>query len=271
MKPESLIKIKDLTGGYPEKPVICGVSFNIAKGDFLGIIGPNGSGKSTLVKLMTRAIPIQKGNVHFEGRDIMEMSLKEISRKAAFVPQETLVNFPFTVKEIVLMGRIPHLKRLQTETKKDYEIVKKAMELTNTWELKDKNINELSAGERQRAIIARALAQEPELLILDEPTSHLDIGNEIKLLDLIKKLNVENSLTVVIIIHDLNIASEYCGRLMLIMDGKIYKEGSAKEVLTYQNIETVYRTVVVVKENPISNKPYCMPISESLRKDPGKI
>jgi iron complex transport system ATP-binding protein len=253
---DTLAITENLTGGYGKNAVIHDVSFEIKKGDFLGIIGPNGSGKSTLLRLMSRVLSPQKGRVMLEKMDIMHIDLKKLSQKIAFVPQDTLVNFSFTVEEIVLLGRIPHLRRLQHETKKDYAIAQRSMEITDTAGLKDKNINELSAGERQRVIIAKALAQEPMLLFLDEPTSHLDIGHQIQLLNLLKKLNTEGSLTVLIVLHDLNLASEYCDRIILLDQGRVFKEGEPKEVLTYQNIESVYKTLVIVKENPVSLKPY---------------
>jgi iron complex transport system ATP-binding protein len=189
------------------------------------------------------------------------MDLKEFCQKVAFVPQDTIVNFSFSVLEIVLMGRIPHLKRLQLETRKDYSIVENSLIVTDTLYLKNKKIDELSSGERQRVIIAKALTQEPVLLFLDEPTSHLDIGHQIQTLDLLKKLNRQNNLTIVMVLHDLNLASEYCNRIILLNEGKIFKEGTPHEVLTYQNIEAVYKTVVVVMDNPINAKPYVILVS----------
>jgi iron complex transport system ATP-binding protein len=261
MTDNMLVSIEGLTGGYGKETIIDDISFQIRKGDFLGIIGPNGSGKSTLLKLMSRVLIPQKGRALIEDVDIRHMGLKRLSQKLAFVPQDTLVNFSFTVEEIVLMGRIPHLKRMQHETKKDHAIVERSMEVTDTLALKNKNIDELSAGERQRAIIARALAQEPIILFLDEPTSHLDIGHQIQMLDLLKKLNKDNALTILIVLHDLNLASEYCDRILLLEKGRIFKEGTPDEVLTYRNIETVYKTLVIVNKNPISLKPYCMLVS----------
>jgi iron complex transport system ATP-binding protein len=258
-----LVSVENLRGGYGAETIINDISFQIKRGDFLGIIGPNGSGKSTLLKLMSRVLMPQKGRVLVEGADIRHMDLKKLSQKLAFVPQDTLVNFSFTTEEIVLMGRIPHLKRMQQETKKDYSIMERSLGVTDTTALRYKNIDELSAGERQRVIIARALAQEPILLFLDEPTSHLDIGHQIQMLDLLKKLNKENALTILIVLHDLNLASEYCDRILLLEKGHIFKEGAPEKVLTYQNIETVYKTLVIVKENPISLKPYCILVSGS--------
>lgn len=253
---ESLLKIFNLSGGYGQRTVIKDISLKIHKGDFMGLIGPNGCGKTTLLRLLSKIIHPQNGVVYLEGKEIAKMGLKEFCKKASFVQQDTLINFPFTVFEIVLMGRIPHLKRLQQETKKDLDIVNNALEMTDTLSLKDKFINELSSGERQRVIIAKALAQEPSLLFLDEPTSHLDIGHQIQILDLLSRLNRQNNLTILIVMHDLNLASEYCNRLVLLNEGKIFKEGQPRDVLTYQNIEAVYKTIVVVNDNPISSKPY---------------
>ena len=220
------------------------------------MIGPNGSGKSTLLRLMSRALAPQGGGVFWEGQNIVKINLKKLYQKMAFVSQNPWAGLSFSVFEVVLMGRIPHLNRLQLETKKDFAAVTQALLLTDTQEFKDKRIDELSAGERQRVMVAKALAQEPVLLFLDEPTSNLDIGHQIQILDLLKELNRQNKLTVVLVLHDLNLASEYCDRLILLDHGAVYRRGTASEVLTYQNIEEVYKTVVVVKTNPMSGKPY---------------
>lgn len=254
-----LLNIDGLSGGYhSQQTIINNVSFNIERGEFLGIIGPNGSGKSTLLKFMSRVLPPAKGMITLEGSDINRMDLKVFCRQVAFVGQDTIINFSFTAEELVLMGRIPHLRRLQFETRRDISIARNSLSLTDTLELKEKFIDELSAGERQRVIIAKALAQEPILLLLDEPTSHLDIGHQIQILNLLKKLNREKNLTIVIVLHDLNLASEYCNRLILLNQGAIFQKGEAQEVLTYQNIEKVYKTLVIVEKNPISLKPHIM-------------
>jgi iron complex transport system ATP-binding protein len=172
------------------------------------------------------------------------------------VPQDTLIVFEFLVRDIVMLGRIPYLKKFKKEAETDLSAVERAMTLTSTTHLADKFINELSAGERQRVIIAKALAQEPKLLILDEPTSHLDISHQIEIFNLIKRLSTREGLTVLAVLHDLNLASEYCDRLILLSEGRIYTQGSPREVLNYKTIEEVYKTVVIVHENPISKKPY---------------
>lgn len=261
---KTLLKVESLSGGYARKTVIKDVSLDIKEGDFLGIIGPNGSGKSTLLRLMTHVLSPYQGRVAFNGKEVRHIPRKDFSRQVGFVSQDAAINFSFSVMEMVLMGRIPHLGRLQFETKKDISIAEEAMELTGVSGLKDRAMDELSAGERQRVVIARSLAQQPILLLLDEPTSHLDIGHQVHCLDLLKKLNRENRLTVVIVLHDLNLASEYCDRIALINNGRIFREGSPDDVLTYQNIEDVYKTVVVVNKNPISSKPYVILVSGKL-------
>jgi len=251
-----LLEANNISGGYDEEMIIRDFSLRLERGEFLGIIGPNGSGKSTLLRLLTRILVPRIGNISLGGEDIARMDRKELSRKLAFVSQNTFVNFSFSVWEMVLMGRIPHLARLQSETKKDFMIAEKALSLTDTLHLKNRKIDELSAGERQRVILAKALAQEPSLLFLDEPTAHLDIGHQIQALDLVKKMNIENGITVVIVLHDLNLAAEYCDRIILLEKGRTFAEGRPEEVLSYQNIEAVYKTVVVVNKNPVNSKPH---------------
>ncbi|MBL7197972.1 MAG: ABC transporter ATP-binding protein [Candidatus Omnitrophica bacterium] len=259
---DTLLKVEGLSGGYGKETIINNISFKMKEGEFLGIIGPNGSGKSTLLRLLSRVLHPQKGTILFENKDITKLKLKDLCRKTAFVPQDTLISFSFSVWEIVLMGRIPHLQRLQFETKEDFAIAENALLLTDTLQLKEKKIDQLSAGERQRAIIAKALTQEPILLLLDEPTSHLDIGHQIEILDLLRQLNRERKLSIVMVLHDLNLASEYCNRIILLNNGEIFKNGAPNDVLTYQNIETVYKTVVIVNKNPISSKPYVVLVSK---------
>jgi len=252
---KTLLKIEKLSGGYYGEDIVKDVSLAINAGDFLGIIGPNGSGKTTLLRLSSRILHPRAGKVYFNEEDILRMDLKEFCRKVSFVAQDVSTGFSFSVMELVLMGRIPHLKRLQFEAKQDFEIAEGALTLTDSLKLKEKNINELSAGERQRVLIARALCQEPILLLLDEPTSHLDIGHQIQVMDLLKKLNHQNNLTIVMVLHDLNLASAYCNRICLLDNGSIFQEGAPEEVLTYKNIEAVYKTVVLVNENPVTKKP----------------
>lgn len=253
-----LIAVKDISCGYYSEPVLKNISFEIEEGEFLGIIGPNGSGKSTLLKTISQCLKPSRGSVYYNRRDIYTIPQRELARDFAFVPQDTIFNFSFTVWEIVLMGRIPYLGRMQKETERDFEIAEESMRITDTIQLADRQVSELSAGERQMVIIAKALAQEPKVLFLDEPTSHLDIGHQVQILNLIKELNRKHSITIIIVLHDLNLASEYCDRILLLNRGSAYKTGSPLEVLTFQNIEEVYKTLVIVNKNPISGNPHIL-------------
>ncbi|MDY6862474.1 MAG: ABC transporter ATP-binding protein [Thermodesulfobacteriota bacterium] len=257
-----MLEIKKLTCGYDDKLVLKDINLMVSHTDLLGIIGPNGSGKTTLLRAITKVLKSKKGKILLEGKNILEISNKELAKKIAFVSQTSGINLNINVEEFVLLGRIPHRGPLQfLENRKDIEIIKKAMLLTDTFALKERLLSELSGGERQLVTIACALAQEPGLLILDEPTAHLDITHKVKVLNLIKKLNKENGLTVIMVLHDLNLASEYCNRLVLIKNGVIRIIGSPQEVLTCKMIEDVYKTKVMIKENPVSSKPYVLLVS----------
>jgi len=265
-----MLELINLTCGYNSKFLLKDINIKVEKGELIGIIGPNGSGKTTLLRAITRVIKPEKGKILFEKKNIEKFSFKELAKKIAVVSQISTANV-MTVEEFVLLGRIPHRRRLQfLETKLDEEIAHRAMDLTGTFNLKERFFGDLSAGEKQLVVIARSLAQEPELLLLDEPTSHLDIAHQVKILDLIKRLN-KNGLTVIIVLHELNLASQYCNRLILLNNGTLHKCGSPSEVLTYQIIEEVYKTIVVVRENPISSKPYVFLVSEEERQKKGEM
>lgn len=257
-----MLRVRNLTCGYAQRMILWDISFAVDNGEFIGIIGPNGSGKTTLLRAISRGISPPSGSVLLENRDIRHLGFKELARMMAVVSQG-FQGSAMTVEEFVLLGRIPHHRRLQfLETGKDLEITERCMDLTGTGELRKRLMEEISGGERQLVLIARALAQEPRLLLLDEPTAHLDIAHQVKILDLIKKLNSELGLTVIVVLHDLNLASEYCGKLLLVNQGRIHQAGYPRDVLTYRTIEEVYQTVVVVRENPFSGKPYILVVSE---------
>lgn len=262
----SFFEIKDFSCGYPGKFTLEEISFEIKKGDFVGIIGPNGSGKTTLFKGISNELNALAGSSKLNGRYIQQMSLKEKAQNIAIVTQNIEVG-SMTVEEYVLMGRIPYRKQFQFfETKQDVAITKKYMDLTGVTPLKDKYMNALSGGEQQLAGIARALTQEPQLLLLDEPTSHLDITHQVQILNLIRRLSEELGLTVLMIIHDLNLAGEYCNSLIMLQEGRMRKKGSPMEVLNYADIEAVYDTIVITRTNPISGKPVVFLVSEEILK-----
>ena len=250
-----MIEANSISFRYLEDWVLQDVSFQVGKGEFIGVIGPNGSGKTTLLKVLYRLLSPQRGEVFFERVPLKKMSQRDIAKKIAVVAQETYPAFPFRVIEIVLMGRSPYLGHLMFEREKDLEIAKKAMEWTEILPISERPLDELSGGERKRVFIARALAQEPEVILLDEPTTNLDIHHQIEFLDLILALNREKGLTILMASHDLNLASEFCDRLILLQKGGIFKMGSPQDVITRENIERVYGCGVWVDQNPVSGMP----------------
>ncbi len=250
-----MIDLRALSFRYHQDWVLEDISFRIEKGEFIGIIGPNGSGKSTLLKTLCRLLSPQKGEILLDRIPLNKMGQKEIAKKIAVVPQETYSLFPFRVVEMVLMGRSPYLGSLLFEGPKDLEIAQRAMAWTETLPLSERFIDELSGGERKRVFIARALAQEPEVILLDEPTANLDIHHQVDFLHLILTLNRKQGLTILMASHDLNIASDYCDRLILLNKGRIYKIGSPREVITREHIEEVYGCPVWVDDHPVSGMP----------------
>ena len=250
-----MIEVNSISFRYHEDWVLQDVSFRVEKGEFVGVIGPNGSGKTTLLKILYRLLSPQKGEILFELVPMKKMDRTDIAKRIAVVAQETHLLFPFSVLETVLMGRSPYLGHLMFESEKDLEIAKRAMEWTKILPFSERPMDELSGGERKRVFIARALAQEPEVILLDEPTANLDIHHQIDFLDLILTLNRERGLTIVMASHDMNIASEFCDRLILLQEGRIYKMGTPEEVITKENIENVYGCEVWMDQNPISGMP----------------
>ncbi len=263
---DHFFEIEGFSCGYPGKFVLSEISFEIGKGDFVGIIGPNGSGKTTLFNGISGELATLSGSIKLNGKSIQTMDLKQRAQNIAVVTQNIEVG-SMTVEEYVLMGRIPYRKQFQFfETKNDIGIAEKYMELTGVTPLKNKQMNALSGGEQQLAGIARALTQKPQLLLLDEPTSHLDITHQVQILNLIRRLSQDLKLTVLMIIHDLNLAGEYCNSLIMMQNGWLRKNGLPHEVLNYNDIEAVYNTVVVTRTNPISGKPVVFLVSEEVIK-----
>lgn len=229
--------------------ILKGVSIDCKNKEFIGIIGPNGSGKSTLLKCIYRTLKPTNGCIMLGDKSITSMSIKESAKKLAVVAQHNHYNFDFSVSEVVMMGRSPHKKSLESDTHEDYKIVKESLEKVGMYNLKDRSFSTLSGGEQQRVILARALAQKTECLILDEPTNHLDIKYQLSLLNIVK----DSNLTIISAIHDLNIAAMYCDRLFVMKNGEIVGTGKPKELLTKEFIKEIYDIDVEIIEDSKGN------------------
>lgn len=231
------------------------ITFDVQQGEFLSILGPNGSGKTTLLRIIDRILLPQAGTVNIFGKDYQTLARKEIAQRIGVVPQEHPLVFPFTVKEIVMMGRAPHVKGLGFESTNDERIIAEAMRLTDIEYLAKKPMTELSGGERQRVFIARALAQEPDILLLDEPNAHLDISHQLDILHLTRSLSKERKLTVIAVFHDLNLAALFSNKILLLSNGSVAALGAPEDVLTQNHLSTVFRTKVTVDRHPFVNVP----------------
>lgn len=249
------IEIQNLIFAYGARRVLDGISLAIGKGEMVGVLGPNGSGKTTLLKILSGVLRV-RGAVRLGGRVIEDYTRSELSRLAAVVPQESAIHFPFTAAEIVLMARASHHGRLALESAADLDAARRSMAATETAELADRYLHELSGGEKQRVLIARALAQEAEILLLDEPAAFLDLKHQKGVFDLMRRLNGERGLTIVAALHDLNLAALYFPRLLLLGDGKIFRDGLPEEVLTEANIRAVYGVEVRVERPGPERRPH---------------
>lgn len=257
------IKVRELFFSYYDNEILKDISISIHKGSFISIVGPNGSGKSTLLKNIAKNLEPASGEIWFESLDLLKMTPLELAQRMAVVPQSFNIDFPFSALEAVLMGRTPFLKRFQTESDKDQALAKWAMELTNTWHLRDRSVTEVSGGELQRIIVARALTQEPEIILLDEPTAHLDIQHQMELLELLESLNKTSGLTVITVLHDLNLASQFSDQVIMLQEGQIFASGKTADVLTAENIRAVYGMEVLLAENPLNQKFNIIPLARS--------
>ena len=249
------LNLKNADFRYGNTAVLHSIDLDAGHGDFLGIVGPNGSGKSTLLKGIARLLLPSNGSILLDGMNINKYNRMDIAKNIALVPQYAILPDLFTVMDIVLMGRTPHLGLLRHESAKDINISLSAMELTQTTHLANKHVNELSGGERQRIIIARALAQEAGILLLDEPTANLDINYQVEILNFLKQLCLDKNLTIIAVLHDLNIASQYCNRIVMLKDGRIWKQGKPDEIINTSSIMEVFGIDVQVFKHPVNGLP----------------
>ena len=257
---EEMLHISHLSAGYGNKKILKNVNFSLREGEFVGLIGSNGTGKTTLIKCISGLLPVREGEISLCGRQHSQLKSRERAQLVAVVPQSYHVDYDFTVEDIVMMGRNPYLGLGKRESQADYDIVREAMEATNTEQFRGRFYNELSGGERQRVILARAIAQQTRVILLDEPTSALDIHHQIEVMELIERLNREEHVTILAVLHDINMAARFCRRIVMLQEGLVVADGSPAEVVNHENMEALYDMKLMVRENPLFHKPEIIPI-----------
>lgn len=251
--------------GYGKYTVLNDISFSVRPGEMVGLIGPNGCGKSTVIKALSGIIPLFAGKVLLDGKDIRQVTRRELAKMLGVVPQIPLLPSAYSALEIVLMGRNPHMGLFQFEGARDINIALNAMERTGTIELADRRVAELSGGEIQCLMVARAIAQETQAVLLDEPTANLDIGRQITVLDLVRNMCLRSNLAVLAVLHDLNLAAQYCDRLILLHDKNVQAEGIPAKVITGDNIGRVYGVQNCVYTHPMNGLPVVLLSNEEMR------
>jgi iron complex transport system ATP-binding protein len=252
---------------YAGEPALEDVSLVVEPGEVVGLLGPNGSGKSTLLRILSGVLSHYEGSARVDGTEVRTARRRDLASKLAVVPQETSFGFPFTVLQTVLMGRHPHLAGLAFETQRDVDLARAALDRCGAAHLEARTIQDLSSGERQRVVFARALAQEPRALLLDEPTSFLDIRHQTELYDLVRELAVADGTAVLTVLHDLNLAAEYCDRICLLRQGRVAAAGPTDEVFTYANLTAVFETEVYVDTNHLTGQLLVVPLSGRARRE----
>ncbi len=253
------LDVSGLTVSYGPRVVLRDVCLSLPPGRLLGLVGPNGSGKTTLIRAISGVVAPRAGEVRLDGDDALRLSAREVALRTAVVPQNPNLPPAFTALELVLMGRTPHLGLLATEGRADVEASRQAMLATDTWELADRRIGELSGGERQRVLVARALAQDTPLLLLDEPTAHLDVGHQAATLRLMVRLCRSEGKAVLAAVHDLTLAAQFCDRMVMLHQGRVVAEGSPGEVLTPDRLRQVYGAALHVLAHPVTGRPVLAP------------
>jgi cobalamin transport system ATP-binding protein len=259
------LEVEGLGQAYGRRSVLEEIRLRVEPGEIVGLLGPNGSGKSTLVKTLSGVLAHYRGSIRLDGRELRTFSRREAAQVVAVVPQETSFSFPFTALEVVLMGRHPHLGLFAFESDHDFAVARGALERCAASHLASRPIQELSSGERQRVVFARAMAQEARLLVLDEAVSFLDIRHQIELYDLVRELAEQQKTSVLTVLHDLSLAAEYCDRVYLLRDGRIDTAGPTDEVFTYTNLTRVFETDIYVALNDITGKLLVAPMSRRAR------
>ncbi len=256
---ETVLEFENGAFAYNHAPVLEEINVSIKAGEFVGIIGPNGAGKSTLIRLMAGLLPLKSGKLSLCNQALHRYNQKAIARLIGYVPQQMELSFPFSVEEVVAMGRYPHLQGLTHKDRASGAILEKALEWMDLQTLRERPFKQLSGGEKQRAVIASVLAQEANILLLDEPTSALDLKHQQGIYRNLKALSQEQGKTVIIVTHDVNLASQFCPRLLLMHHGRISKDGSPRHVLQFQTLQDVYGVKVYIDINPFTESVYILP------------
>ncbi len=260
MRQGPLLKASKLSFSYGRRSVLRDIGLEVDEGEMVGLVGPNGTGKTTLLKIIGGALKPDKGAVHLCGVNSSSLRPRDRAKMVAVVSQNATTPPGFTVLDMVLMGRNPHLALVQWEGARDLEVCRRAMELTDTWDFANRLLASLSGGERQRVFVARALAQEAPLLLLDEPTANLDLAQQVAIMDLVRCLQMERDGAVLLAMHDLTLAARYCGRIVMVYNGQTFAQGTPQEVLTSENISVVYRAPVQVIPHPEEGTPVVLPL-----------
>jgi iron complex transport system ATP-binding protein len=255
-----MIRLEEVSFGYGERSILSELSLEVPAGQLLGVIGPNGAGKSTLIRLLLDLLRPSKGRVLIDGRAPKDYDRRAFARKVAAVTQEEVLEFPFSSLEVVLMGRTARISPFAFASPEDLEAARQAMAQTGVWHLQERPLHALSGGERKRVLLARALAQAPELLVLDEPAAALDIHHQIAIFDLLRELHTRG-VTVVVVVHDLNLAAAYCDRLLMLSSKRPAVCGSVEEILTYTRVRETFGIDVYVGVNEVNGARFLIPMS----------
>ena len=257
-----ILDIRDISLNFRDKSILTDVSFSVSSGEFFVIIGPNGAGKTSLLKVLAGLQKSDRGSVTVKGKNVSQYRRRNLSQIMAIVPQQIEVGFPFTVADAVIMGRSPHLGILGMESENDFYIAGEAMKFTDVAHLADRKLYQLSGGELQRVIIARAICQQPEIILLDEPTTALDPAHQLKIMDLMEKFRREQGTTIIMVSHDLNLASMYGDRLLLLKEGRVVKSGAPRNVLSKELLEESYGCRMQIDESPLGKAVRVTPVPD---------
>jgi iron complex transport system ATP-binding protein len=250
-----MIRLQDVTSGYDKHDVLKGITLEIRQGDFVAIIGPNGAGKSTLLYTLINYLPIRSGDVFIQEKSLRQWHKKDLAKTIALIPQETVLPFDYTVKEMVLMGRYPWLELMQNWSAQDFDLVQEILVKLNLENLADRYYTQLSGGEKQRVLLARALAQQTEIILLDESLSQLDINHQVEMMQLLCDINQKEGKTIILISHNLNLAANAASRLVFLKEGRLIANGTPEQVMTTPALKELFDIDLTLQNNPISNRP----------------